>query len=99
MTDEFSRYCPQEGSNLLHVASGANLRTTVTALLQQDADIEQEDNWGNRSLHYYAIRRGHKELAEMLLSAGSLVSVRNNNEAPPFMLAAEFGTSRLFNRC
>jgi len=90
LMDEFSIYCPQEGAKLLHVASGANLKTVVSVLLQQNADIEEADIWGNRPLHY-AVRRGHKMLTKVLLEAGSDVSARNNDDLSPLMLAAEFG--------
>jgi ankyrin repeat domain-containing protein 50 len=90
LMDEFSIYCPQEGAKLLHIASGANLKTVVSILLQQNANIEEADNWGSRPLHY-ALRRGHRVLTEMLLDAGADASARIYTDTSPLMMAAGIG--------
>lgn len=72
----FQMYCELAHENpgfttVLEVASFLGLRATVKSLLREGVDVEARDTVHNRTPLLWAIRRGHSEIAQMLLNAGA----------------------------
>jgi len=71
--------CPARGTTMLHVACGYNLVDIAMTLLQQGADVEEEDEEGNRPLHF-AAKNGHVKIVRALLDAGAEMEARNRGD-------------------
>ncbi|KFX90066.1 hypothetical protein V490_06669 [Pseudogymnoascus sp. VKM F-3557] len=85
---------PSGGSTLLHIASMANISTTVKTLLKQGAKVDEKDDLGQQAIHY-AARGGATEVSEVLIKAPrrpkflySAVNAEDNNSITPLQLAA-----------
>ena len=88
--DRYSDGCPGERTTLLHIASNSNLQSIIPDILQSSTDIEEQDNSGDRALHY-AARRGHEKLANMLLEKGAEAGAKNKSGSTPLIQAAGHG--------
>ncbi|WAR61905.1 hypothetical protein PtB15_12B597 [Puccinia triticina] len=66
-----------EGMTALHVASQRGHESTVSLLLDFQADVELTDNEGNTCLHY-AAAWGHLKIVLLLIDRGSPFWAKNN---------------------
>ena len=82
-----SQWAIDRGSKLLHVASVANLCSTVQTLLDTGIYVDERDATGNTSLHLCA-RSGVDKLLRMLLDRGADIMARNNAQNTALGLAA-----------
>ncbi|MBW0468368.1 hypothetical protein O181_008083 [Austropuccinia psidii MF-1] len=67
-----------KGLTALHVASQKGHESTVSLLLDLQADVELTDNEGNTSLHY-AAGWGHLKIVLLLIDRGSPFWAKNNH--------------------
>ncbi|KAG9228112.1 ankyrin repeat-containing domain protein [Amylocarpus encephaloides] len=81
---------PEQSSNMLHIASSANLLSVVEGLLFTRLDLEQIDDAGNRAIHH-ACRWGHRKVVTTLLDAGAAFEVENKRRSTPLERAAANG--------
>jgi ankyrin repeat protein len=78
------------GANLLHIAAASNLLTTALSLLENGANLESEDERGNRPVHY-AARWGHDRMVNILLDAKAEIEAANKNGETALERAAGAG--------
>jgi ankyrin repeat domain-containing protein 50 len=88
--DRYNRRCPRGQVTLLHVAAASNLNTTMQTLLEEGANIESEDEDGNRPIHH-AAHWGHESMIRMLLNGKAEVEVKNKDNETPLERAARAG--------
>ncbi|KAJ5743751.1 hypothetical protein N7533_008621 [Penicillium manginii] len=81
--------CPPKDSQLIHIATAANMSHAVASLLTSNPEsIGKEDSNGNTVLHI-ASQHGHVELAALLKQRGSNCLARNKRDETPLVLALQ----------
>jgi len=75
---------------LLHIASGSDLRSVVRLLLEKGVSIEAAGEYGNKALHH-AAQRGHKEMIELLLQMKAKPGAKNGKGMSAMEIAAGNG--------
>ncbi|KNZ54938.1 uncharacterized protein VP01_2811g3 [Puccinia sorghi] len=76
-TSNITHWPNSEGMTPLHVASQKGNQSTVSLLLDSQADVELTDNQGNTALHY-AAAWGHLKIVLLLIDRGSPFWAKNN---------------------
>jgi ankyrin repeat protein len=66
----FIRIWPQEKAAPLHIAALAGDLAKVKALIEEGANVNAKNMWGETALHY-AAEKGHKEVVELLIAKGA----------------------------
>jgi ankyrin repeat protein len=69
----FIKIWPQEKVDPLHIAALAGDLAKLRALIEEGADVNAKNMWGETALHY-AAERGHKEVVELLIAKGADIS-------------------------
>ena len=83
-----------KGTTLFHIASAAHLKSVVHVLLEKGIDVEEEDDDGNRAIHY-AARQGHEDIMKMLLDANANIGTKNKHSQTAIERAAAAGHDSL----
>jgi hypothetical protein len=66
----FIRIWSQEKSDPMHMAARAGDLAKLSALIEEGANVNVKNMWGETALHY-AAERGHKEVVELLIAKGA----------------------------
>jgi ankyrin repeat domain-containing protein 50 len=82
------------GATLIHVAAASNLITALKAMLEKGANIESEDEEGNRPIHY-AARWGQDRIVSFLLDAGAGIGDKNKDGKTALERAAGAGHEKV----
>ena len=82
-----SRLAFAEGDTPLHSAAQWGDSTIVKMLLSNGADVDAENNFGQRPLHYACVFR-HKEIVKILLDSRADIEVKDKNGHTPLGLAS-----------
>jgi uncharacterized protein len=72
-------------------------KSAIRALLEKKADVNAPQIDGTTALHW-AVRANDLELTDMLLRAGARVSVANQSDATPMLLATMNGNAAIIER-
>ena len=78
------------GATLLQIAVSWNLLSTMEALLESGANIEETDVDGNRAL-YHAVLLGNEKITQRLLTENAEINARNIENATALNIAAYNG--------
>jgi ankyrin repeat protein len=74
--DLYSAKRPDPSSRLIHVASSANLQSTVRYLLKRGVAVDEKGYRDNTALHC-AAKSGHEQLVRLLLDENAEIEARN----------------------
>ncbi len=78
----------------IHSAASIGVLAKVKSFIDQGADINAKDMSDETPLHY-AVRQGHKDIAELLVTKGADVNAKNKGGHTPLHFAAFKGHSDL----
>lgn len=62
----------------------------VKVLIENGADINIQDDFGSKPLHY-AVYRGNKNIVKLLIENETNIDCKNNYETTPLMIVAMRG--------
>ncbi|XP_031629054.1 uncharacterized protein LOC116344597 [Contarinia nasturtii] len=91
--------CPVDLSKIkkpypLHLAASGGFEDVIEVLLNNGADINAEDNYGNQPL-FWAAYSGRDSIAKQLLNHGAKINTRNKNGFTPLHLACHEGKTKV----
>jgi len=84
---------PNTSANPLHIAASRGYKSVVNLLIEQGADVNAKDKYGQMPLHF-AANRASMDLAQLLIDNGADVNAKNMQGHTPLYSAATQYVSR-----